>query len=245
MPQDPNRLFDKTSLKIFKYEGVHRDYIAHAFRWAFISTRLVKRTSRILDIGCGVDTPLVKVLSAMLALVPKSYLGVDMNKIPKKLPYKWIKFIENFNFAEKWRELSPQHFDLITCLEVVEHMNPAAVNKMLKGALNLLADGGRLVISTPVFNGRAAKNHINEMTVPQLHNVLDRAGFEVVDRFGTFASQPDIARVATEAELAIVKKLKRYYTGEVVACFLAPLYPDNARNNIWICKKREDNGDLL
>src|SRR5678816_3207967 len=144
-----------------------------------------------------------------MSLVPQSYLGVDINKLPKPFNVKWAKYKPEFYFDKQWEELQSEGpFDLITCLEVVEHMKPASVSKLLYGALRLLASGGKFVVSTPVFNGKAAKNHINEMTVEQLKGHLSGAGFNVVKRFGTFASYNEIKKVATPEELAIVDKLK-------------------------------------
>lgn len=253
MAQDPNRQYDKTSLKIFKYDGVHRDYLAHAFRWGFVSTRLVKQQkTRILDIGCGVDCPLVKVLASRILYVPKSYLGVDLNAFKPPFNYKWSKFLAKFNFSEDWKDLKhgPEsiryggEFDLITCLEVVEHMRMPAVRKLLRGARALIADRGRLVVSTPVFNGKAAKNHVNECTIPQLRKELEDAGWEVEKRFGTFMSMTELRKVSAEHE-RIAINLREYYGDEVVSCFLAPLYPDLARNNIWVCKPADELGDIL
>lgn len=242
MAQDPDREYDRTQLKEDGHgQGVHRDYGAHFFRWGFIHHKLVSRNTRVLDIGCGQDTPLAKVLSKNMSLVPRSYLGVDINALPRPFKVKWAEYREHFYFDKQWKDLQDENkqFDLITCLEVVEHMRPEAVDNVLRGALELIAPGGKLVVSTPVFNGKAAKNHINEMTIETLQGVFDRAGWTVVKRFGTFASQNEIAKVATAAELEIVEKLKEYYVGEVIALFLAPLYPDHSRNNIWICEPTE------
>lgn len=242
MAQDPDRAYDKTQLREDGHgQGVHRDYGAHFFRWGFIHHKLVSRETRVLDIGCGQDQPLAKVLSKNMSLVPKSYLGVDINALTKPFKVKWAEYREHFYFDKQWTELQDENrqFDLITCLEVVEHMRPAAVDDVLYGALRLVAPGGKLVLSTPVFNGKAAKNHINEMTIPQLQEIIERAGWTVVKRFGTFASQNEIAKVCKPEELAIVEQLKEYYVGEVIACFLAPLYPDASRNNIWICEPTE------
>jgi hypothetical protein len=36
---------------------------------------------------------------------------------------------------------------------------------------------------------------------------------------------------------AIYGELKDYYDNDALACFIAPLYPDMARNNLWVCRK--------
>lgn len=246
MAQDPTRLYDKTSLKVTKYDGLHRDYIAHAFRWGFISTRLVKQqVTRVLDIGCGTDCPLSKLLSSRIIFVPKSYLGVDLNNFKPPFNFKWASWRPGFNFSEQWRELEPARYDLITCLEVVEHMRMESVRELLQGAVALLAPGGRLVVSTPVANGRPAKNHINECTIPQLLAEFTAADWIVDKRFGTFANINDIKKVASPEHRAVMDQLRCYYGDEVISCFLAPLYADSSRNNIWIMKRSDLAEDLM
>ncbi len=251
---DPNREYDKTSLKIFRYNGIHRDYAAHFFRWGFISANVIKRHDRVLDIGCGVEAPLCRVLmnsEESLNMIPSLYLGVDFNELSDPISgriLKWAQFKGKFNFPKNWRKIRDQilgqRFNVITCLEVVEHMTMRNVRNLLIGAYELLRDDGTFVLSTPVFNGKMANNHINEMTIDQLGKEIRKAGFVIEKRFGTFASWNDIKRVVRPEHLAIAAELKRYYSGAVVSCFLAPLYPDAARNNVWICR-RETTDDLL
>lgn len=250
MAREADREYDKTSLRVLSHTNSHRDYAAHFFRWGFVKDSITNHGTRILDIGCGVDTPLVYVFKETnnFKMIPKSYLGVDFNKPPATLPTgvkKWADYKWEFAFDLRWKELEPQRFDLITCLEVVEHMRMPAMRKLLRGALALLAPGGRLVLSTPVFNGKMAKNHINEMTVDTLAKELDKAGWEVLNRFGTFMSDQDRKKVATAEESRICEALKVYYSSEVIACFLAPLYPDASRNNLWVCAAKDPLKDLL
>ena len=96
-----------------------------------------------------------------------------------------------------------------------------------------LAPGGTILLSTPVFSGKAAANHIHEYTVPELANVIKTAKLKVVKRFGTFAKIAEIRKVASAAELDIMNRIGLYYGNEVLATFLAPLYPDVSSNNVW------------
>jgi 2-polyprenyl-3-methyl-5-hydroxy-6-metoxy-1,4-benzoquinol methylase len=240
--QDPkwtSRKFDKTSLRahVQGYQ-VHRDYAAHFFRWGWVSRRYIDPTKNVLDIGCGPDGALARVLSYKANGIPKSYLGVDLNCLNQEdMPgYKWCSFRGNFNFSEQWRELENcGPYEVITCFEVVEHMNMTAMRQLLRGALQLLAPEGRMILSTPVFNGHQAKNHINEMTVATLQEELEKAGWAVLKRYGTFMSDGDRKKAVSGEENALVDRLKEYYSTDVLACFLAPLYPDHSRNNVWIC----------
>ncbi len=234
------REFDKTSLHahIQGYQ-VHRDYAAHFFRWGWVSRRFITPSTRVLDIGCGPDAALVRVLSYKANGIPKSYVGVDLNRLPNMPGFKWATFHEKFNFSKRWKELKGK-FNIITCFEVTEHMNVAAMRQMLRGALQLLAPGGCMLLSTPVFNGKMAVNHINELTIPDLQKELEKAGWSVIKRYGTFMSDGDRKRVASPAENELIERLKEYYSTDVLSCFLAPLYPNVSRNNVWICQKYED-----
>lgn len=237
-PKWTGRQFDKTSLHahVQGYQ-VHRDYAAHFFRWGWVSRRWITPATRVLDIGCGPDAALVRVLSYKANGIPKSYLGVDLNRLPEgSMPgFRWCQFIGEFNFSKDWKKLARDSFDIITCFEVVEHMHAPAMRQLLRGALNLLAPSGRMILSTPVFNGKMAKNHLNEMTVAGLQKELEKAGWAIVKRYGTFMSDGDRKRVATPEQNALVEQLKEYYSTDVLACFLAPLYPDSSRNNLWVC----------
>lgn len=248
MPRDPDREIDNTSLKVMTYDGVHRDYAAHFFRWGHISSRLIFKGCRVLDIGCGVQAPLARMIHGTeesKGMIPQLYLGVEYNKLKPPFNSPWAKFMGSFDFSKRWPELHKYgQFDVITCLEVVEHMRPAAVRKLLEGALALCAPSGCLALSTPVANGRPAKNHINEMTVATLQGYLEDAGWKVDRRFGTFASYNDIKKAASPEHFAVFQEIRRYYSGAVAACFLAPLYPDASRNNVWLCSPQGVEGLL-
>lgn len=239
---DENREFDTTQLKSTSHGYyVHRDYAAHFFRWGFLS-RFINRQTSVLDVGCGQEMPVVRVLMASKSRLPKSYVGVDMNKIKKPVNGKWITVHDEFNFIKDHKKLIPEHgqFDVIVNYEVIEHMKKASGTRMIKAFHASLAEGGTLLLSTPCFNGKAAENHIHEYTIDELAKSLDKAGFVVEQRYGTFASANDIKKVLTKEERKIYDGIRKFYDNDVAACFLAPLYPDASRNNIWVCKRKED-----
>lgn len=235
------RRFDQTQLKASKFGyRVHRDYAAHFFKWGF-ATRHVLPSSRVLEVGCGQDLPLVNVLAMGPRYTPAEYLGVDMNVLNGHCP-PWARTIGKFNFVDQHQELPQEHFNLGVCIEVIEHMNVEDGRELLTGFREcLISDDSQapvLILSTPVFNGKAAKNHVHEYTIPELRQLLNETGWEVEERFGTFASYPVIRRVVKPAELEILEGIREFYSDEVAACFLAPLYPDHSRNNVWILRPR-------
>jgi site-specific DNA-cytosine methylase/2-polyprenyl-3-methyl-5-hydroxy-6-metoxy-1,4-benzoquinol methylase len=239
LPQhvDPGREFDTTSLRRngSQERTVHRDYAAHFFRWGFAG-RFINNEVEVLDVGCGPDLPLLAVMNHPRSNVPKRYVAVDMNKAPKFVPHRnWGTFLWEFNFLERYRELGK--FDFIVNLEVIEHMRKTDGERLLTAMRDCLKPAGKIMLSTPVFDGKAAANHIHEWTVGELAGSIKRAGLTVEARYGTFANYNAIKRVATTEQMRTVNELSKYYSGEVIACFLAPLYPDHARNNVWILAK--------
>lgn len=235
--------FDRTSLRANggQAHAVHRDYAAHFFRWGF-AKRFIRRGMSVLDVGCGVDVPLVHVLCASLSHVPERYVGVELNRFKRaRLNPAWATYETGIDFtsAAQARALRARHpaFDVACCFEMIEHMPRAEGRRLLRHLRLSLAPGGLALLSTPVFNGKAALNHVHEYTISELQREIQRAGFEIAGRFGTFADQRSLRKVASREELELVRRLSAYYDNDVIACFLAPLYPDAARNNVWLLKE--------
>jgi 2-polyprenyl-3-methyl-5-hydroxy-6-metoxy-1,4-benzoquinol methylase len=240
----PPRRFDQTQLHAAHHgKYVHRDYLAHAFRWGWVSRHL-DRDDRVLDVGCGQELPLMHVLSGSKSLLPSLYLGVDLNSVPFSGSPKWARVLEKFSFVDDYEKLAERipeaegGFNKIVNFEVIEHVSAPDQLTLLKGMRHWLKDDGLLYLSTPVFNGFAAVNHVKELTIPELQALFDEAGFEIVRRFGTFISAQDIKRVALGSDWLTYQSLLEYYGHDVMATFLAPLYPDDSRNNLWVAKKR-------
>ena len=252
---DPGRTIDKTHLSIDQAEDrgfLHRDYIAHCLRWSHVVKHLQQKKrykkARILDIGCGKEMPLIKTLYTM-KMTPKEYIAIDINKIKFQHIHEKIleKMKNNFRVEDlqdfsqwdhRYKYIAPT---LITCFEVLEHNTPANVVKMLSNIWGIADDWTTIFISTPCFNGKAAANHINEMTYEAMETLLKTSEFEIIHRWGTFASQKDIEPVLYETgadKLTMAYEfLKNYYDSNLLSVMFAPLFPRNSRNVLWEVKK--------
>jgi 2-polyprenyl-3-methyl-5-hydroxy-6-metoxy-1,4-benzoquinol methylase len=237
------RRFDTTQCRERQYQDiVHRDYLAHCLRWSW-SARFIKPGQRVLDVGCGQDAPLAKVLAGQSSTFYRDkaseYVGVDMNKNVKCARPRWCTIHEEFDFTSRYGELGL--FDVITNFEVIEHMGVEDGARLLRAMRDCLKPDGRVILSTPVLDpvvGQAA-NHIHEFLIPELQSLVESCGLEVVKRYGTFASYNPLKKALAPEHLAVYEALREFHGDGVMACFLSPLYPDAARNNVWLLRRRE------
>jgi len=248
-PRD-DREFDTTQLHENGHgRTLHRDYSAHFWRWSF-ARRFITSKDNVLEIGCGEDKPLSKILTGGAAGHVNTYVGVDLNKL-KPSGSQRLTFLGEFNFVTQYKELlktRPEGFDVLVHFEVIEHMKVEHGATMLKACFAALKPGGVMLMSTPCYDGvRHAANHIHEYYVDELQLATEKAGFCVEKRFGTFMDIKHIGKVAPNNDEALqdaIKllrpKLAEYYDNDAISCLFAPLYPDNARNNLWVCRKPMD-----
>tara|TARA_B100000287_G_scaffold365834_1_gene360758 strand:+ start:24669 stop:25532 length:864 start_codon:yes stop_codon:yes gene_type:complete len=249
---------DTTFLSIDQAEQrgfLHRDYIAHCLRWThvvkFLGTSGRYKSARVLDVGCGKEMPLAKLLHSS-RMGPAWYGAVDM--VPLITPEQfrnaswkphamWGKTdvcdlkIYNNDISDQYT--IDEKPTVISCFEVAEHVEPEHCRRMLAKFLELLEpESGRLFISTPCYDEHvgAAKNHVNEMTYQAFGAVLEDTGFEIEGHWGTFASMKDYKDMLTPAQREVWDQLRDYYDTNYLATVMAPLVPQYSRNVLWQCK---------
>ena len=228
---------------------LHRDYTAHWGRWSF-ARRFITAKDHVLEIGCGEDKPLSKILTGGAAAHVNTYVGVDLNKLKPSASQR-LTFIGEFNFVDRHKELLKMGhairpdgpYDIIVCMEVVEHFHSRFMPKFMKNCFECLKPGGAMLLSTPVYDGvRMAANHISEMDIPTLQKYVEKAGFKVERRWGTFMDIKHIGKADTDrcskASIAEVHKaLAEYFDNDALSNVFGPLYPDRARNNLWLIRR--------
>jgi hypothetical protein len=267
---------DNTHLSIDTAEErilLHRDYISHCIRWShvvkFLLQRHVYKTARVLDIGCGIDLPLAKMMLSN-RIAPVEYIGVDYNHSSK---FKLDMFANtrfqpttfgSIDFADDknvWFDTAKDgqlcmnikgdngedYFaipNIITCFEVVEHIEPEHVVRLLKRVKFIMEKTAEhsgfsptFFMSTPNWNVTdTADNHVNEMKNEALGWLLEELGFEISEQFGTFASKRDYESLLLSRYPGIgpvYDGLNKYFDSNLAAILFAPLFPREARNCFW------------
>ncbi len=244
--------FDTTQLKLGGHgRTLHRDYSAHFWRWSF-ARRFITPKDSVLEVGCGEEKPLSKILTGGAAARVDRYVGVDLNKL-KPSGSQRLDFYGEFDFTSKYRQIIKTHgeFDVVVHYEVIEHMSVAHGRKLLKAAFACLKPGGVMLMSTPVYDGkRHAANHIHEYYVDELKKETEKVGFVVERRFGTFmdirhitkARKGQVIPEGLDRETAmrigeVAEHLSNYFDNDAISNIFGPLFPDHARNNLWVCRK--------
>ena len=114
----------------------------HLARYLF-AARLARRR-RVLDIGCGAGYG-----SAELARTAAAVTGIDVS--PEAVALARSSYgVPNLEFLAASATALPfpdASFDLITCFEVIEHIDEW--NLLLDAARRLLAPGAQFIVSTP------------------------------------------------------------------------------------------------
>jgi hypothetical protein len=224
---------------------IHRDYIAHCLRWTHVVKRLAERqqwrTCRLLDIGCGRELPLAKLLYSSRYIIEK-YHGVDVGPINDDA-FETVAKSGKFDISvwERTDLLELETADLggrvshATMFEVAEHVEPTHLINILSHIQNfLLAIDGTLWLSTPCWNGQdTAANHVNEIRFHALARLFLDCGWSIRGVWGTFASIRDYVHQLSSEEQYLFDKLRDYYDTNYLSTIFAPLYPEYSRNALW------------
>ena len=136
---------------------------------------------RVLDFGCGTGYG-----TARLAGTAASVVGMDIS--PEAIAWAramhrdpTIRFEERSDLG---RGLGKGVFDLITCFEMIEHVDHTTQIETIHNAAELLTPGGKLVISTPDprFTAPYGPNpyHLREMTEAEFMELLSASFKHVV-----------------------------------------------------------------
>lgn len=146
---DPDEIhkFERASHDWWSESGAFRTLLhLNPVRVRFIADTVPLRGRRVLDIGCGAG-----ILSESLAAAGASVVGIDVSAAALAAARahaagSGLDIDYRSSTAEQLALDEPDTFDLVTCLEMLEHVpQPSAV---VAAAVRLTRPGGRLVFAT-------------------------------------------------------------------------------------------------
>ena len=139
--------FDRLAARWWDPDGESRPlHDLNPVRFAYIAERAVLKSARVLDVGCGGG-----LLSEALARAGASVTAIDL--APAVLDVARLHLHES-GLVVDYREISveslaaemPGMFDVITCMEMLEHVpDPRSA---IRACATLLKPGGKLFLST-------------------------------------------------------------------------------------------------
>jgi 2-polyprenyl-6-hydroxyphenyl methylase / 3-demethylubiquinone-9 3-methyltransferase len=146
---DPAELarFDALAARFWDADGQFRPlHLLNPLRAQFIATRVALAGSRVLDVGCGGGL-LAEALARAGAEVTAIDLAPGMIEVARlHAAESALRIDYRVASAEELARNAPQAFDVVTCMELLEHVpDPAAMTATLA---QLLRPGGAAFIST-------------------------------------------------------------------------------------------------
>lgn len=157
------------------YSLMSMDVLVSLARYNFVNRTINTTSSSVLDFGCGSGYG-TKVLKERF----KDVTSFDV--YPDDYKPEGIDVIQDIN------KIKSRKYDIITCFEVIEHIDADGQVKLMKDLSDLLNPGGTLFISTvrkmdPPPTENRKKEHIKELSYEELLAHCD-AHFSNVYTFG-------------------------------------------------------------
>ena len=152
MAQRNQATYDYTSIDPGYYDDVFRRGAGiqskwHHLKFKYVRARMPENYSKHLDIGCGPGT--------FIGTLREDGRSVGTDVADPQIQYALREYRTD---AHQFRCVSPgplpfedAAFDVVTLIELIEHLAMSDIEKLLGEALRVLVPGGRLLLTTPNY----------------------------------------------------------------------------------------------
>jgi SAM-dependent methyltransferase len=247
----------KALTSVFNYDEIPPGYYYRAMREGAPIQRfwhrrkfehvahLVSDGDFVLDFGCSSGS----FLAVLGEVKPKvRALGVDIascqidfanREVAGLFPDGRIRF-ESLPGASGTVPYPDATFDVVTSIEVLEHLHPATAHRFLREARRLLKPTGRLIITTPNYRSlwplielvlervspvKYHEQHISKFTPSSVVKFAESGGFKVVALSTILLSAPFLAPLSTGLADAVyrLESAVQLHAGSLLVVEATPL----------------------
>ena len=178
-------------------------HIINPLRVNFIKEKAELKNKNILDVGCGggLLTESLFDFGAKVIGIDAAGPGIEVAKLHAEQNKKNIDYYEKT--AEELNEEKSESFDIVTCLEVLEHVPDP--RSLVNTCVSLLKPGGLLFLSTINKNPRSWITAI--IGAEYIFNILPKGTHE----FDKFIKPSSLASFVRDADAEVIETKGMFY----------------------------------
>ena len=178
-------------------------HVINPLRANYIKEKIELKDKKVLDVGCGGGLLCESLydFGAIVTGIDAAGPGIEVAKIHAQKNNKNIKYFEKT--AEELNTEYIEYYDVVTCLEVLEHVpNPKS---LVKTCVQLLKPNGLLFLSTINKNPRSWITAI--VGAEYIFNILPKGTHE----FDKFIKPSSLAKYIRDAEAELLETKGMFY----------------------------------
>ena len=178
-------------------------HVINPLRANYIKEKIELKDKKVLDVGCGGGLLCESLydFGAIVTGIDAAGPGIEVAKIHAQKNNKNIKYFEKT--AEELNTEYIEYYDVVTCLEVLEHVPDP--KSLVKTCVQLLKPGGLLFLSTINKNPRSWITAI--VGAEYIFNLLPKGTHE----FDKFIKPSSLAKYVRDAEAELLETKGMFY----------------------------------
>ena len=178
-------------------------HIINPLRANYIASKIDLSNKKVLDVGCGggILSEALHDEGAVVTRIDAAGPGIKIAKLHAEKNSKSITYIEST--AEDLIQNSQDRYDVVACLEVLEHVPDPKL--LVKTCIDLLRPGGKLFLSTINKNPRSWITAI--VGAEYIFNILPKGTHE----FDKFIKPSDLASFIRSGDAQLIESKGMFY----------------------------------